>query len=70
MAVINKVLGFENHDTYALVTVQLTDGTEATVYVGGRVEVYFNKGRISAFVMRSKGDAGHSPAQTEGGEML
>lgn len=52
MAKITKVIGFENKGAYALVTVQLDDGTEAVIYNGGQVEVYFAYGRISAFVRK------------------
>lgn len=49
---IIKIIGFENKGEFGLVTVCLEDGTEAVCYVGGSVEVYFNKGRISCFVKK------------------
>lgn len=53
MARIKKIIGVENKDSYALVHVLIDDGTEAAVYVGGVVEVYFAHNRVSAFVKKS-----------------
>lgn len=54
MSRIIKVQHIESKKTYALVHVLLDDGTEATTYVGGDVQVYFDKGTVKAFVKRTK----------------
>lgn len=52
MPKIINIVGMENRKDYALVHVVLDNGEECVVYIGGSVEVYLNKGRISAFVKR------------------
>lgn len=42
----------ENKGDYALVHVLMADGTEATVWVGGECEVFFDKGKVKAFVKK------------------
>lgn len=49
---IIKIIGLENRQDYGLVHVVLEDGTEATVYIGGEVEVFFHKGQVKAFIKR------------------
>lgn len=53
---IAKVLNMQRRSDseYALVTVRLDDGMEATVLVGGEVEVYFQDGTCRAFVKKGK----------------
>lgn len=53
MSRIIEIQHIENKDTYALVHVLLDDGTEATTYVGGEVQVYLKKNRINAFVKKT-----------------
>lgn len=57
MSKIVKIVDFSNHRTYAVVVVQLDDGMEAKVYVGGEVETYFDEAHhtIKAFVKKRKG---------------
>jgi hypothetical protein len=52
MAKIINILHIQNKGDYALINVLLDDGTEAIVYVGGNVEVFFHKGAIKAFVKK------------------
>jgi hypothetical protein len=52
MPTIIKILGTENKQEYAIVHVLTSDGDEASVWVGGAVEVYFHKGKIKAFVKK------------------
>ena len=52
MAKIIEIIGCDNKVKYANVHVLLDDGTEAEVWVGGNVEVYFDKGKIKAFVRK------------------
>ncbi len=54
MQKILQILHWENKGEYAKVYVLLDDGTEAEIYVGGDVEVYYYKGRIRAYVKRNK----------------
>jgi len=54
MTNIIKVTHIQNKDTYALVNVLLSDGTEAVCFVGGEVEVFFHHGIIKAFVKKTK----------------
>lgn len=54
MPKIIEVEGMENRGEYAKVHVILEDGTEAEIFVGGDVEVYFHKGQIKAFIKRPK----------------
>lgn len=54
MPKITKILHLENKDTYAVVYVQLNDGEEAEVYVGGNCQVYYHHNKIKAFVMKGK----------------
>lgn len=42
MAVIDKVIGWENRGKYALVTV-VVDQTECLVMIGGQVEVFHSE---------------------------
>ncbi len=44
----------ENRGAYALINVLMEDGTEAVVYCGGDCEVYFDKGKVKAFVKKVK----------------
>lgn len=53
MAKIVKIIRCENKDTRAKITVQLDDGGEAVVYVGGSVEVFMVGQEIRAFVRKS-----------------
>lgn len=52
MSRIIEIIGCSNKVNYALVAVLLDDGTEAEVWVGGSVEVYYDHGRIKAWVKR------------------
>lgn len=52
MSKIIKVVRCENRGETARITVLLDDGTEATVYVGGAVEVFFHNGQVRAFVKK------------------
>lgn len=54
MARIIEVIGMDNKGASAKVHVVLDDGTEAEVYIGGSVEVYYHKERIKAYVKRRK----------------
>jgi len=56
MAKIKKVLRMEkrNDGDYAIVYVQMEDGLEAGIAIGGECEVYFHKGVAKAFVKRGK----------------
>lgn len=54
MAEIKKIIRMENKDSRAKITVQLDDGGEAVVYVGGSVEVYMVNQEIRAFVKKVK----------------
>lgn len=56
MARIAKVIRMEkkNDGEYAIVTVQLDDGSEVGVTVGGEVETYFYKGTGRAFVKKGQ----------------
>lgn len=53
MTNIIKVTHIQNKNTYALVNVNLSDGTEAVCFVGGEVEVFFHHGIIKAFVKKT-----------------
>jgi hypothetical protein len=52
MARIVKVNGLTNKGSYGLVEVVLDDGTEANVWVGGQVEVFYDREQIKAWVKR------------------
>lgn len=52
MSKILEVLRMHNKGSYALVDVVMEDGTEAYVWIGGDCEVFFDKGRIKAFVKK------------------
>lgn len=52
MATIAKVLRLEKREHDALVWVELTDGSEIAVWVGGQVETYHYKGNARAFVKK------------------
>ena len=56
MAKIIKVLKHQTryYEDYCVVAVLLDDGTEATVRVGGDVEVFFHHGQIKAVVKRAQ----------------
>lgn len=54
MSNIKKILGWENHQTYAKVHVQMEDGTEGAVWIGGACEVFFDRGSIKVFVKKGK----------------
>lgn len=54
MAHIIKIIRCENRGERAKITVQLDDGGEAVVYVGGSVEVYMVNQEIRAFVKKVK----------------
>lgn len=54
MAHIIKIIRCENKGERAKITVQLDDGGEAVVYVGGSVEVYLVNQEIRAFVKKYK----------------
>ena len=41
--IITKILSMENKTEYGLVRVLLGDGSEAVVYVGGMVKVWFDE---------------------------
>lgn len=56
MSRIVEILHMQNKGSYALINVLMDDGTEAVVFCGGDCEVYFNKGRVSAFVKKGKSD--------------
>ncbi len=49
---ITKIIRIENKKTYANVFVRLDDGSEAVVYIGGQVKVWFDDkyGKIKAHV--------------------
>ena len=51
---IIKIEHFENKGEYGVVHVLLNDGTEAEVWVGGEVVVYYHKNRVKAFIKRRK----------------
>lgn len=53
MSHITKIIGLKKFDDYGIVTVQLDDGSEAEVFIGGQCEVYFHHGKIKAFVRRT-----------------
>lgn len=53
MSRITKILHMQDKDSYALVNVLMSDGTEAVVYVGGDCEVFLDKGIIKAFVKKA-----------------
>lgn len=54
MASISKILRVRNEKTRLIVTVELDDGMEATIYVGGQVETFFHKGQVRAWVKKNK----------------
>lgn len=54
MAKIIKIIRCENRGERAKITVQLDDGGEAVVYVGGSVEVFMVGQEIRAFVRKTK----------------
>ena len=56
MAKIIQVIGLDNKHAYGNVHVVLDDGTECTIYIGGSVEVFFDKGKIKAFMKRRSDD--------------
>lgn len=56
MPTIKRILHFEDKDSYGVAHVLLDDGTEAQVYIGGDVEVFFHKQTIKAHVKRNKLD--------------
>lgn len=53
MSHITKVIGLKKFDGYGIVTVQLDDGAEAEVYIGGSCEVYFHHNKIKAFIKKA-----------------
>ena len=52
MAKIVKVIRLQKFDTYGIVHVQVDDGSEAEVYIGGDCEVYFHHNKIKAFIKK------------------
>ena len=56
MAKIIKILKNQTkyYDDYCIVYVQTDDGSEASIYVGGQVELFFSKGQIKAHVKRAQ----------------
>lgn len=57
MSKIVKVLRpvkYSGDDSYVIVSVQLDDGSEASVYVGGAVDLWFDEAhnKTKAFVLR------------------
>lgn len=53
MAHIVKIIRMENKDSRAKITVQLDDGMEGVVYVGGSVETYMVGQEIRVFVRKT-----------------
>lgn len=56
MSRVDKILHIEDHKTYAVVHVRLSDGMEAQIFVGGEVETFFDPkhNKIKAYVKRTK----------------
>lgn len=54
MARITKIIGMEDHDSYAVVHVIVDGQEEATVFVGGDCEFYFDPkyDKAKAFVKK------------------
>jgi hypothetical protein len=54
MAKIVKILRTHDLGDSLKIWVELDDGMQAIIYVGGAVETFFHKGQIRAFVKKSK----------------
>jgi len=52
---IKKIVRCENKGSFANITVELEDGSECVVFVGGNVSVWFDDkyNRAKAFVLKS-----------------